>query len=306
MIFKSLYGKRGIGANDASIGSLTAIKAHNDGIPWSSKWVSLYSPPDVEVFYTEFAWCEQLYHNVTATPAGISYADNNMTSERLTRATHESFPEPKDPDNKMTNYYESYTANLTGHVYNISQMAAVMLPNIASNLLETTIYHNVRRPDHFTEELNLGYALMSSPIDKVSANLAATLTNQIRSVDPGDNYSATTIKGRAVYDETYIRVRWPWMVLPLVEITLSSLLLLATIVVTGGMPLWKTSGLAFLVSGGWEEEEFEAFVKARKGREKLGRETLEEWGKEVKAQLIKGGENEEATRDKPRFERVSD
>ncbi|KAK8074284.1 hypothetical protein PG994_005183 [Apiospora phragmitis] len=283
MLFGSLFHANGA-ADWPSFGPLTAIKALNKGIPTSKD--GRLEPPPVQVSYAEFGWCEQVYHNVTATPAGISHADLNMTSERLTLTGNLTLPYASG--NEMGTYYKSYVANSTDRVYNISRMTS-MLPNVLSVLLGSTVRNNIYRPDFSRNvQFNLGYALMNSPFDKISTDLAAALTNQIRSVDPGDNYNATTVQGQAVYDETYIRVRWPWMILPLVETALAALLLVASIIATGGMPLWKTSGLAFLVSGGWEEE-FGAFLKARKGREKLGKEALEEWGDGVKARLIGGG-----------------
>lgn len=300
-LFGSLFHNNVAGVA-ALFGSLTTLKALDKGRPTRVKGGGL-RPPPVQMFYAELGWCEQVYRNVTATPAGISYAGANMTSERLADAF--SLTSPNEPGNEMGTYYNSYVANSTGRVYNISRMAR-MLPNVLSVLLSSTVENNIYRPDIDRNiQFDLGYALMNSPLEKLSSDLSAALTNQIRSADPGDNYNATTVKGKAVYDETYIRVRWPWMILPLVEITLAALLLVASIIATGGMPLWKTSGLAFLVSGGWEKDEFDAFVEARTGREKLGKETLEEWGKEVKAQLL-GGEDEKAKGGRLRFERVSD
>ncbi|KAK7917656.1 hypothetical protein PG985_011264 [Apiospora marii] len=301
-LFGSLF-HNSVDGDGALFGSLTAINALDKGRPTRVKGGGL-KPPPVQMFYAEFGWCEQMYRNVTATPAGISHAELNVTSERLANAG--SLTSPNEPGNEMGTYYKSYVANSTGRVYNISRMAT-MLPNVLSVLLSSTVENNIYRPDFDRNiKFDLGYALMNSPLEKFSSDLSAALTSQIRSADPGDNYNATTVKGRAVYDETYIRVRWPWMILPLVEITLAALLLVASIIATGGMPLWKTSGLAFLVSGGWEEGEFDAFVKAGKGREKMDKETLDEWGKEVKARLIGGGEVEEAKGARLRFERVSD
>ncbi|KAK8103196.1 hypothetical protein PG984_016342, partial [Apiospora sp. TS-2023a] len=303
MLFGSLFHNNAAG--DAAVfGSFTTIKALDGGIPTSVEGGGGLKPPPIQMFYAELGWCEQTYRNVTATPAGISDGGMNMTSERL--GGMGNLTAPYAPGNEMGTYYSSFVANSTGRVYNISRMATI-LPNVLSVLLTSTVKHNIYRPDFDRNiRFDLGYALMNSPFDQISANLSAALTNQIRSADPGDNYNATTVKGKAVYDETYIRVRWPWMILPIIEITLAAVLLVASILATGGMPLWKTSGLAFLVSGGWEEAEFDAFVKAGRGRNKMDKETLDEWGKEVKARLIGGGEDEEAKGARMRFERVSD
>ncbi|KAK7973418.1 hypothetical protein PG988_007552 [Apiospora saccharicola] len=305
-LFRSSLEYGSLPTTNQPLGTFTAIKALGDGRPTliANNPTRRLDPPRAEIAYAGLWFCEQRYYNVTATPAGISYADINMTSEQLTVG---DYVNRGDAENKMGPTYYGYIANSTGRVYNISRMSSA-LPNTLSTFLTSTIQHVFARPEPDDENpnLNLGYVLMNSPMDKVWFNIAASLSNQIRSADPGDNYNATTVEGKASYEETYIRVRWPWMILPLVEITLAALLLVASIIITGSVPLWKTSGLAFLVSGGWEEDGFGAFIKAREGREKMNKETLEEWGKEVKAQLIGGGEGEEANRDRLRFERVSD
>ncbi|KAK8005703.1 hypothetical protein PG990_011740 [Apiospora arundinis] len=301
MLFRSSFDLGGM-THWPLFGAFAAVKALEMGHPTNSNGTDM-KPPPVQMSYAEFGWCEQRYQNVTATRGGMLTDNVRRTTERL--SLMESLAQSDDAGNKMGANYLSYIANSTGQVYNISGMARAMLPKLLNSLFETSVKNINYRPDfHQNTQLDLGSALLNSPLDKVTADISAALTNQIRSVDPGDNYNATTVKGKAVYDETYIRVRWPWIILPLVEITLSAVLLLASIMATSGMPLWKTSSLAFLISGRWEEDNFDNFLRERKGREKMGKEIVEEWGKGVKARLIGGDKDGAAKGGNLRFQRV--
>lgn len=96
------------------------------------------------------------------------------------------------------------------------------------------------------DSFNLGFFIYASDLKKVTQHLADTLTNQIRSTSPGDNLNATRLVGNAYITETYIRIRWQWIVVPLAETTLTCVLLVVSIVATRSEPLLKLSVLAFL------------------------------------------------------------
>lgn len=83
-------------------------------------------------------------------------------------------------------------------------------------------------------------------------NRGTTLSTQILSAD---NANLTMIPSRAYLVETYTKVRWPWILLPLVGIVLSPLLLAIAIVGTRHQPLLKASETALHVHGleGWSK-----------------------------------------------------
>lgn len=87
----------------------------------------------------------------------------------------------------------------------------------------------------------------------VTANLATILSNQILSAD---NTKLTVLDGQAFMDETYIDVRWPWILLSLIEIVLTFILCIS-IIITRREPLLKSSAIALLLQdvGGWHTEE---------------------------------------------------
>ncbi|KAK8008230.1 hypothetical protein PG991_010781 [Apiospora marii] len=93
----------------------------------------------------------------------------------------------------------------------------------------------------------------------ISPMMSDSLTTRIRDVEgpTSDNLNATWVEGDAFKMEQYFDVRWPWLILPLLETVLAGLLLAATMYVTRGKPLLKTSVLAFLLHplAGWTEDE---------------------------------------------------
>jgi hypothetical protein len=76
--------------------------------------------------------------------------------------------------------------------------------------------------------------------------LADSLTNMIRT--SADSY---TVAGQAFRNETFIRIQWPWISLPVLVVTSSNGLLLVMMVQTWRKraPVWKSSILALLFHG---------------------------------------------------------
>lgn len=67
----------------------------------------------------------------------------------------------------------------------------------------------------------------------------------------GGNQNAITITGTAYVEETYIHVRWEWLILPLIETLLTAGLLLTAIIVDrrSGYLLLKASSLGLFFHG---------------------------------------------------------
>ena len=76
-------------------------------------------------------------------------------------------------------------------------------------------------------------------------NLAAAMTNYIR------NASNHTLSGQVGITETYVRVSWPWLILPGLLVVAGEFLLIIGIVATKkrGVDVWKDSELALLFHG---------------------------------------------------------
>ncbi|KAK3356523.1 hypothetical protein B0T25DRAFT_136485 [Lasiosphaeria hispida] len=93
--------------------------------------------------------------------------------------------------------------------------------------------------------------LYTSNLGVVTSSIADMISNYIRSSKTGDNAVAGVVLGRSWAGETFIYVRWGWLVLPLVEALLVIILLLSTILSAklSGIPLLGSSPLGLLFYG---------------------------------------------------------
>ncbi|KAI0538156.1 hypothetical protein GGR58DRAFT_513265 [Xylaria digitata] len=244
---------------NTEIGKFLAVKALGDGYPQIKPNATggyAWAPPDTEVYYATFSWCAKTFQNVSASQKHLDI--DPITSEALIWANVVWL---MDEGNLMgTNYY-TYTSNTTGSTFNISEMVIPFLSRYLRTLLTTTVYHNIYRPDigPTDELLEVGFAIMNLNLSDIVSNIADTLTNQIRSNNPGDNYNATVTKGDAFFDEPYIEVRWIYLALPFAVTLFSAVLLIITIIITDKQPLLKNSSIALLVHRlqGWGDEELD-------------------------------------------------
>lgn len=80
---------------------------------------------------------------------------------------------------------------------------------------------------------------------KMFENLAKSMGQRIRAVGNGSHTGETYIL------ESYVVVRWPWMILPLIILIAVLLFLIASVVVTrrAGLKVWKESSIAVLFHG---------------------------------------------------------
>lgn len=87
--------------------------------------------------------------------------------------------------------------------------------------------------------------LQLSNITEVVESISTSLTDTIRAAEPNGG-----IPGRAFKIETFIHVRWPWIILPLCVVLGSVILLSATMIATrkDSTVLWKSSVFPLLMS----------------------------------------------------------
>ncbi|KAI1868852.1 hypothetical protein JX265_006831 [Neoarthrinium moseri] len=292
MLFQSVFKGRWLDS-PALIGSIMTVKALNDGAPNVTK--EGYVPPPVDIGFGVVSWCVQTFHNVTATPGRIN--PGTMTSERL--GSMEALVNALVSENKMDATYYRYHLNSTGASYNLSRMVTNTLPHFLDYVCTATIQHQISQPTADNDRrIQLAYTFYQSDIAGVLRNISNAITNQMRSSDPGDNYNATVIQGKATFNETYIRVRWPWMILPLAETALAAVLLAISIIMSRHQPLLKTSVIAYLTSRleGWADEELDVGDSKR-----LTQEKLEELAEGLRAQLEANSEGRLAFRRKEKL-----
>lgn len=222
-----------------------AVKATTDGVPLKEGG-SLKLPPS-KAFKGTLVWRLKACTNITAGPSSINSGD--VKSETLARnGSWNDVP-------SITTFYR-YKSPSTGVNYSINMMAAASLPAYIGSMLVVTLIGSPFGTVISGTAVQTGFSYYQGDVVNIRQNLATTITNQIRNNNPGDNFNATRVAGRAFFNEMYIQVRWQWMILPLVEAALATFLLVVTVIITRGQPLFKTSVMAYLVSGldGWNEE----------------------------------------------------
>ncbi|KAI1378074.1 hypothetical protein F4677DRAFT_443988 [Hypoxylon crocopeplum] len=98
-------------------------------------------------------------------------------------------------------------------------------------------------------DVDIANFLSTTDFANFTSNLATTLTNQIRSANPGDNRNETLLYGKALVNEIYIHARWLWAAFPSTITILTEILLVISIAITRDEPLYKGSALALLFHG---------------------------------------------------------
>lgn len=238
--------------------------------------VSLTDAPQIEAYYSTWYWCEQNFFNVTADPGRIDDAD--FTSEMLSKPAEGSLDEARQLP---------LIAISTGHKFSISATTNNALYPYLYKLLTRDIVDSYPHAGSSldNDSLDLSTFLYTTDIKNLTDNLARTLTNQVRSIAPGDNNNATTLAGNAFVKEVYIRVTWPWLIIPLVETLATAVLLVYCIVLSKHRLLLKTSLIALLVHGldGWSADEIK--LPASEDAEKL--ETMAEG---MRARFMENGD----------------
>lgn len=227
-------------------------------------WYFDYQPPDIRLTYGRLFWCTKSYDNIVM-KEDLSPALSPARGESLIYDSTEPIAY-KGFGSSLTNL----RANSTGRIYKINIMQYMTAAYFSRlNSLKIGLTYSPPQYDYkiwtgavggnnptafHIDNQGIAYFLAHADPSVVMENLATTLSNQILSAD---NANVTMVPGRAYFVETYIKVRWPWVLVPLVEVVLACLLLVITIITTLKQPLLKTSEIALLVHGleGWSKEE---------------------------------------------------
>ncbi|KAI8632610.1 hypothetical protein F5Y19DRAFT_325574 [Xylariaceae sp. FL1651] len=196
-----------------------------------------FKPPIAEAFYASFWWCSKTFRGITVDPNGAKYA--SVSSERLTF----SFMGPANGINHDASY--NYVTNSTGTKYTIDSATYQALTMYLYYLLRAQAYEQLIEIDTGTI-LSTGNLLYQDDLGNMTTSLADSMTNIMRSSFLDENFNITNVPGKGFYDETYIRVRWVWILIPLTETTLITVLFTLSVILTSRQPLLKDSVLAYL------------------------------------------------------------
>lgn len=195
-----------------------------------------FKAPIAEVFTASFWWCEKTFHGVTAGPGGVTY--NSTSHERLTARSSSAMG--------MNDYAYTFTAGGdSGRNYTMGAVTYEAL-TLYFNILLNTVANDLFLPIADGSVLSTGGLLYQQDLGNVTESVEEAVTNVMRSTTLGENHNVTDVGGRAYFDETYIRVRWPWVVLPVGVTALVAVFFLLSVVATLREPLLKDSVLAYL------------------------------------------------------------
>ncbi|KAI9929323.1 hypothetical protein ASPWEDRAFT_28805 [Aspergillus wentii DTO 134E9] len=196
----------------------------------------------------------------TMTECSVHLCEKQYTNNHITDDDHTFQPSRSQPlnANGSGNATNGYTIQLIppdgtktvsdNSTYAMDYRTYVDLIHMLESLFNTTfVQDNSSRNGSSYSTLP---GVQSAPVLYNSRNItesiaamATSMTDNIRS-----GIRATRVDGLAYRTETYIHVRWPWIILPTMSVAFSIILFIATAVVSRGQPvLWKSSIFPFLM-----------------------------------------------------------
>ena len=166
----------------------------------------------------------------------------------------------------------------SNHTFGISFKAASGLTEIMSKQLNGTGGMASASQLWTTDVINAIFVNGATNVNRTMINIATAMTNNMR------RKSGTPVLGQALTPETYIHVRWLWLLLPLAMVILATVFLALTIQQShrSGIPSWRSSALAVMVHGVGTLEA-DALGSGSNHREKSSE--LEDWADRVDVRL---------------------
>ncbi|KAI0903361.1 hypothetical protein F4823DRAFT_618889 [Ustulina deusta] len=219
-------------------GEFYALKAPDITTVFTSQ--EYFKPPVAEAFYASFWWCSQNFQGITVKSQEVEF--EGASSEPLVFSS-------RDPTGSTEiDYTYTYFTESTGLNYSIDGLAYEALTPYLHDVLTTQAFNQIFDPvgDGVSPVLSVGRLLYQEDLGSMTSSLASTITNIIRSTHLDENSKVINIPGKAFYNEAYIQVRWIWILVPLLETTLITLLFTLSVIITSKEPLLKDSVLAYL------------------------------------------------------------
>lgn len=243
-----------IANTSASIGSIWIVKTMNVTSDFDGESFRTY-----ESYASDFYWCDKAMHgtrtstrgltttSVRTTPwagmDGLSCSPKDISSPPGLSVAGVEFPYFFNLDNEST-------YNISGRTY--QSMTQFLGSLIGKKLIQDDTGIIIAEPAIPSQGFQLSKFMWANDMETFTHNLADTLTTHMLTPN-GDNMNVTTVSGYIISNDTYIQIRWQWLVLPLAETILTCVLLVITIILTRKQPLMKSSTIALLVHGlsGW-------------------------------------------------------
>jgi len=202
------------------------------------------SPP-VDVFYFAWEWCEKTLKDVSSSNGKLRIG--NITTTRLQPL------ESQATTIMLTGYSDLnmalYGNAATGTRYQVGQASGARLEQLRDMFFTQAVSATGNTMDG---ALDFGMFVYQSDFAALVRNHADTVDNMLHTWEA--NMNVTNQTGRAFSSETFIRVRWPWIILPVAEAAGAAVLLALSIFATRHQPLLKDSALALLFYGPGKDE----------------------------------------------------
>ncbi|KNG89899.1 hypothetical protein ANOM_001723 [Aspergillus nomiae NRRL 13137] len=130
--------------------------------------------------------------------------------------------------------------------YSVNAFSRLAMVNSLTPLLNGTgqLYMS-NRPYWSTDTAKALYGVQGNltDISTVFTSLATSLTTHAR-----NQVCKASVKGMTWTVESFVSVRWPWMILPIALVAMTILFLVVTMIKTRNQYIWKSSPLALLFS----------------------------------------------------------
>lgn len=229
--------------------NFTAITAAGYGVP-----------PDISATECALYFCVHTYN--TSVDNGqfretLVATDASSNYDPLSEVMDNTVLTPKTCYWNGTQYQPPYAGGSEEHCrYNISWLSPMALYNSLEPLLKGNGSLFVsNRPEWSSETARAIYGDTGNvtEISDLFSSLASTLTTHARS-----KVCDARVNGTTWTVESYVHVRWPWMILPGALVAFTLIFFAATIFNTRHQFIWKSSPLALLFSNLAMEEETHA------------------------------------------------
>ena len=255
--------------------AFAAVKVMDNSMPGNT------IPPSTRTYRASLFWCELIFSSPRAGPSGLSASSRRPTSTGPLRIA------------EVNSTSIIYTAgaseeNASPRNYTVTKIfSGDLWAYLGVGLLSRSVRAHPLASKPSSQVLDIASFLYTADLETALPNLAAALTNQMRSVEPGDNTKAQQVRGTAFFSETYIHVRWGWLVLPMAEIMLVAALLVAVIVATRHETLVKESVVAYFVYG--TDAMMREGLEAHNTAVAMSGDEMAEAAKGVEVKLVKDG-----------------
>ncbi|KAJ6001569.1 hypothetical protein N7499_002528 [Penicillium canescens] len=267
-----VHAQVGGGYSDHALGPITAGEAYNNealSAPealGSSSFVNFTAISiannsvlnHASAIQCSLLWCVNTYE---------IHMENNKAHETLV----ESYHDPKAWfNNSMLELRPPTKGNLTASLFAVSQTTSnyisywfsdKLLMNNSYSASDTSFCSGEKgSTDQFTTEFS--QPMQESGITAVFSQIAAGMTSYIRKKNLAalkfdrdlnilKSYSGEHVHGISWMIQTQIRVRWEWIIFPVVLLTLTSIFFVTTVLKskTQKLGVWKSSSIPLLCSG---------------------------------------------------------